>query len=363
MTRVHIGIIGGGGIVQGRHIPGFKPLQNIEIVGICNRSRESSELFAGEFAVPNVFDDWRELVNSDEVDAVLIGTWPYMHCPITLAALEAGKHVFCQARMAMNAAEAAAMRDAARQSSLATMVCPAPTEIPYDRLMRKLLRERYVGDIFAIHVRVLNNQWLDPSKELHWRLKPELCGVNTLMVGLYIEWIHRWFGPIARVGSTIATRVPERRDPNTGEMRNVEYPDTVLMHGEMETGALIACEFSGVHSGTKQDVIEVYGSRGMLRYNVGENLIGARDGQEPEVIPVPDDLVRPWTVEADWVDAIRDPSQPLSKDVCNPSFKDGVRYMDATEAIYHSSESARAIDLPLSDELRLNTPAIGRRND
>ncbi|HUZ18670.1 MAG TPA: Gfo/Idh/MocA family oxidoreductase, partial [Spirochaetia bacterium] len=103
---LRIGIVGAGRNTRSRHIPGLRAIPGVEISAVCNRTRESSERAARELGIPRVYPTWEELVRAEEVDAVVIGTWPYMHCPITVAAIEAGKHVLCEARMAMNGAEA-----------------------------------------------------------------------------------------------------------------------------------------------------------------------------------------------------------------------------------------------------------------
>lgn len=110
---LRIGIVGAGGNTQLRHIPGFMAIDGVEITAVCNRSRQSSQRVADKFGIPHVHEDWKELVHSDQVDAVLIGTWPNMHCPITIEALAAGKHVLTEARMAMNLDEARRMHEAA----------------------------------------------------------------------------------------------------------------------------------------------------------------------------------------------------------------------------------------------------------
>ena len=74
-----------------RHIPGLKKIDGVTLVSVCNRSRASSEKIAREHGIATIYDDWRELVNADDTDAVFVGTWPYLHCPATLAALAAGK--------------------------------------------------------------------------------------------------------------------------------------------------------------------------------------------------------------------------------------------------------------------------------
>ncbi|HXG25044.1 MAG TPA: Gfo/Idh/MocA family oxidoreductase, partial [Chthonomonadales bacterium] len=100
MGTLRIGIIGAGGIVKTRHLPGLTKLPDVRILAVCNRTKESGEAVALAWNIPEVMTDWRALIARDDLDAVLIGTWPYMHAEMSIAALQAGKHVFCQARMA-----------------------------------------------------------------------------------------------------------------------------------------------------------------------------------------------------------------------------------------------------------------------
>ena len=124
---IRVGIVGAGDNTRSRHIPGFNAVRGVEIVGVVNRSRQTSEKVASQFKIPKVYDHWLALVESDQIDAVCIGTWPYMHCPVTLAALESGKHVLTEARMAMNAREAHAMLAASRRNPhLVTQIVPSP---------------------------------------------------------------------------------------------------------------------------------------------------------------------------------------------------------------------------------------------
>src|SRR5919201_135379 len=115
VEKLRIGIIGAGGIVKSRHLPALRAVEGVEVVAVCNRSRESGEEVAREWQIPEVMTDWRALVARPDLDAVLIGTWPYTHAEMSIAALEAGKHVFCQARMARNLAEARQMLAAAER--------------------------------------------------------------------------------------------------------------------------------------------------------------------------------------------------------------------------------------------------------
>ena len=87
-------------------------VEGVDLIAVSNRSRESSEAVAREFDIPHVFDKWQDLIASPDIDAVVIGTWPNTHCEMTCAALEAGKHVLVEARMARNRPGARPVRPA-----------------------------------------------------------------------------------------------------------------------------------------------------------------------------------------------------------------------------------------------------------
>ncbi|NUN98596.1 MAG: Gfo/Idh/MocA family oxidoreductase, partial [Candidatus Omnitrophica bacterium] len=123
---VRIGIIGAGGIVRDRHLPGLSRIDSVEVIAVCNRTSESTARIADAYGIRYRLEDWREVIAHPEVNTVLIGTWPYLHRDASVAALQAGKPVFCQARMARNASEARQMRNAQRASGLPAMLCPPP---------------------------------------------------------------------------------------------------------------------------------------------------------------------------------------------------------------------------------------------
>src|SRR5574341_1755744 len=113
--EVRVGLIGAGGNVRNRHIPGFRKVAGADLLGVVNRSLESSHRVAEQFNIPRIYNHWQELLEDDAINAVCIGTWPYMHRPLTLAALEKGKHVLTEARMASTAQEARDMLAASRR--------------------------------------------------------------------------------------------------------------------------------------------------------------------------------------------------------------------------------------------------------
>jgi predicted dehydrogenase len=297
-----------------------------------------------EFGVPEVETEWRRVVERPDLDAVFIATPPYLHCEATLAALDAGKHVFCQARMARTAGEARAMYERSRQSDRVTMLCPPPNGMRGDRVMRRLLREGFVGAVRDVHATGFAASYADANAPLHWRQDVDISGYNTLTLGMWIEVLHRWVGPHRKVAAVTRVHTPTRSRAEGGPAAAVRVPDSVAIAAELASGAVGAYHFSGVARFAPANQVQIYGSEGTLLYDLGtEEIRGARVGDAGLApLPIPPDEERPWTVERDFIDAIRH-GTPVE-----PSFQDGLLYMEFTEAVARAAESGQSVMLPLA---------------
>ena len=99
---IRIGIIGAGEIFRLRHFPALAKIDDAKVVAICNRSAESAAAIANEFGLDaDIMTDPHALMARADIDAVMIGTWPYKHCPFVLESLDRGKHTFVQARICL----------------------------------------------------------------------------------------------------------------------------------------------------------------------------------------------------------------------------------------------------------------------
>jgi predicted dehydrogenase len=328
--KLRLGIVGAGGIVRARHLPALKRHSDVEIVAVSNSSYESSERFCEEelpHATP--MRNWADLLALPDLDIIWIGTPPYMHSAVTVSALEAGKHVFCQARMSMDLAEALEMLAASRRfPELVTMLCPPPYGLRGDLLVKKLLAENYIGRPHHVRLQSLNSNFLDPDAPAHWRQRIEISGLNVLTLGIYVEVLHRWLGLITGVFARGKVLHPIRQG------YEVIVPDVLTVLCTFANGAEGVLEFSGVDPLPSSDRLEIYGNRGTLVYDFGsESLKAGQVGEsELQVIDPTPELEGGWRVEDDFLAAVKSRGRVRP----HPTFEDGVRYMRVVQAVADS---------------------------
>ena len=339
---IRVGFVGAGANTRKHHIPKLRAQPGVELVAVANRTKESSERVAREFGIPRVYDDWRNLVRAPDVDAVCIGTWPYVHCAITLAALDAGKHVLCEARMAMDAAEARRMLDGVRRAPhLITQLVPAPNTLEVDATLQRLVAEGYVGEVLAVEIRAIQGRFVDPAEALHWRQDATVSGLNVMSMGIWYEALTRWLPPASRVMAVTKTAVPRRRDVG-GAWHDVRIPDHVDILATLVGGAVANLRFSSVTALAPPSEVWIFGTDGTLRLEVdARRLSGGRRGdRERREIPIPAERRIGWRVEEEFVSALRGHEK-----ITRTTFEDGVRYMEFTDAVARSAASGQALDV------------------
>ena len=341
--HIRVGLIGAGGNVRNRHIPGFQKVEDLEIVAVANRSIESARAVADRFNIPQVYSSWQELLEDDSINAICIGTWPYMHRTLTLAALDKGKHVLTEARMANTAQEARDMLDASR--SHADLVCqltPTSTTYRIDNVLQQMIEDGYLGETLSVEVQALQIGFADFDSPLHWRQDRELSGYNTLNIGASYESMMRWFGRGNRVVAMSKVHVPYRRNQH-GDLTSVTIPDHVDILYELANGAQVHMRMSATTGLSTGNQIWMHGTEGTIHVDQQQNVFAGRRGDtELSQVPNPPEKQAYYRVEEQFTNAIRGKEQ-----VTMVSFETGVHYMEWTEAVYRSSQTGRAVYLPL----------------
>jgi predicted dehydrogenase len=344
---VRLGIVGAGSNMRTRHLPGFGVIPGVEVVGVVNRTPESTHRAAREFRIPRTYGHWQELVADPQVDAVVIGTWPNLHCEVTCAALDAGKHVLTEARMARNLTEARLMLAAAeRHPRLVAQVVPSPYGLMCGPVVTQLVRDGYLGDLREIVVIGADSVFWDYSKPIHWRQNAELSGMNVLSLGILHETLLRWTPPPVRVFAQSMVFEPYRPDLQSHEHAAVTVPDSLQVLTELANGARAIYHISGIALFGPGKQIHLYGSRGTIRveFEPEERVLVGHYG-DPSLKPMElaAERLGRWRVEEEFVGAIRGKESVRLTD-----FRTGVQYMEFVEAVWRSSREGKAQSLPLT---------------
>lgn len=335
-SPIRIGIVGAGGIVRQRHLPGLRGIDGVRVVAVANSTPASGAKFVSEEGLDaRVIGNWQELVDAHDVDVVWIGAHPNLHEPATIAALRAGKHVFCQARMARDLPEARRMlAEAMAYPSLVTMLCPPPYGLRQDAFIRQLIADNVVGEIERLHLESLNGAFLNPHAPAHWRQRREISGRNVMTLGIYTEVMQRWLGNVVQVEATGRVATPVRHG------YRVTIPEGLEVRATFKQGFPATWNFSNIHEGPPSDALTLCGSKGSLRIDFLTSEIRLEKSGRISLLDTPDTLAREWRVERDFIESVRNPALPGPR----PTFADGVAYME----VVHAVEDARLSGVPVS---------------
>jgi len=354
---IKIGVIGAGGNTVSAHIPKLIEQNDVEIIAVANRTIESGNKVAKKFNIKHVYDDWQEVIMNEDVDAVCIGTWPYMHASITLEALESGKHVLTEARMAMNSEEAEIMFNVSKNyPELITQIVPAPHTLPYDSAIKNWVSNE-MGDLLLFDVKSSTGEFIDYDRAMHWRENRDLSGNNIMHMGIFYEAGMRWLGTASSVMAVSNVNVKKRLLPDTGFISEISIPDHLEAIGEMNIGGNFHLSHSTVLGGAKKIEIYIYGTNSTLRisedpestipqsYNTVMLKLEVlnKNSKKWKILRPRKSEIGRWRVEEEFIQAIKG-----NEKISHTTFSDGVKYMQFTDALKISSETNSKIYLPLT---------------
>ena len=184
MSKLKIGIIGCGGIANAKHLPAQKSNPDAKLVAFCDIMEERAQKAAKEYGGKSakVFTDYRELLKEDELDAVLVCTPNCSHCEITVASLNAGKHVLCEKPMATSYEEARQMIEARDRAGKVLTIGYQNRYRPDILYLKNLADEDYFGEIYYAEANALRRR-----------------GVPTW--GVFIDEAKQGGGPLIDIGT------------------------------------------------------------------------------------------------------------------------------------------------------------------
>lgn len=356
MKKIGVGLIGTG-FGRSAQLPGFAACEGVEMVAVCSGRLERARAVAFDCGAPHSFTDYRQMMQLDGLDLVSIVTPPYLHLPMTAAAVAAGKHVICEKPTAMNAAEARAMLDRAQAAGVLHMIDHELRFNPTRQRVKQLLDEGYVGRVYHATINVVTNFRADPvQRTWDWWSQAEQGGGSVGAASSHlIDLLRWWLGEITTVSGQLNTFVKRRKMPDSDEMRAVTSDDQCAFMAEMDGGALASVFISSVARHPQGTRTEIHGESGSLILDADDRLWGRRAGESGvSELTVPDpnrDLPgiekNVWAVSfvslaRHAVECIRAGKPPDQ----GATFYDGLRAQQVMDAIRDSWRERRWVEVP-----------------
>lgn len=267
-----------------RQAPRFFPLKaNVEMHTICGRDPAGVEDARVQLGWQRTSTDWREVVESPDIDVVDINTPNDSHAEIAIAAATAGKHVLCEKPLALTVEQCEQMLAAARKARVVHMVCHNYRRIPAVAHAKKMIEDGAIGEIYHYRARYAQDWIVDPEFPLVWRLKKGVSGSGTHGdINAHIIDLGRYLvGELKEVCGLMHTFIKERPvmdDSGKGQglggkagrkMGKVTVDDTALFIGKFKNGAIANLEATRFALGRKNHItLEINGSKGSLTFDL-----------------------------------------------------------------------------------------------
>jgi len=329
---LNIALVGVGAAAQINHLPALQKLEDVRLAALCDRDPEKAARVAQKFGVPTAYSRFEELLADDAIDAVDVTTPNYLHAPMAIAALEAGKHVLCERPLARSGAEAAAMAKAAKKADRLLMCAVQHRFRPDAQLLRKFVDEGDLGEIF-----LAKGGWLRQKTEWdsdEWRAQKRASGGGVVLdLGFQMLDLALWVLGDAKVESVTASVHRSRKDA-------VEDSATAFLR--LVSGATLTLELTwGLLMEKDFAYLNLFGSGGAALLNpfrVHKGMHGTLVNVTPTLETSRNQYRQSMEAQIrHFADALRGAKNPMGlSDEIQP-------VMDLMDAIYRSAEQAKEV--------------------
>ena len=257
MNEIRWGIIGCGDVAERKGGPSLYHAEGSRLLAVMSRNLAKAKAFAHRHGAERIYDSVEQLLADPDIDAVYIATPVSLHCPYTIQAAEAGKHVLCEKPMGMNVAECEQMIAACRKNGVSLMVAYYRRRFPNIMKMKELIVSGAIGDVVLAKVHTHSPISIPPLENPPWRFQPGLSGGGVLMdIGCHrLDLLLYLLGDVEDV---------------SGQAKNLSLPfpvdDSVVFRMWFRSGALAVGSFHW-NIPVKADSLEVFGTKGKLSAN------------------------------------------------------------------------------------------------
>jgi predicted dehydrogenase len=355
--RIRVGIVGANGGTDRwgvrAHIPAVMSLEEAELTAVCTAHEGTARAAQQRTGAHLAFWDYQEMVRAPEIDLVTVAVRISMHHPIVVAALQAGKHVFCEWPLALNAAQATDMYTLAQGQGVSHAVGTQARFSPGIMYAKELLEQEYVGRPLLFQMTHFLSSAIAPRPSHRWwSMRAEEGGGAILIACGHALDVVRWYlGEVEEVCGKVQTLVRETRFSDTAEVVPVTAIDTVACLARLVNGVTGTIHVSNVCQAGSGFRLEIYGAEGrlmvesphMVQYSAAR-VYGARGHDPFQELPVPGRFYEVTGLAADSqalqvAQLLRRFMRAINAgEVFHPNFEEALSLHRTIEAVARSSE-------------------------
>jgi predicted dehydrogenase len=352
---IRVGLVGFGNWALHGHVRVLGLLPGYELSAIYSQRASAAAEGAKEYGFRHVVDSLDALVNHPEVDLVVVLTTAPQHEEAVRAAIAAGKDVYCEWPLTINAHLARELAAAADAKSVRHMVGLQRRTAPHNRYLRDLISQGFVGKLRSVRMHVSMNYFQAiRSKALRWTVPPEnFSSVIAIYAGHFVDMLLSAVGWPHEVSALLVNQFPNVTIRDTGEVIPTTTPDQLVLTGRLADGAVLTVHIEGGKRNGSGVQIDITGDEGDIRITnasafggVGDNyqMTGAHGDNLPMAsLPVPGHY--DTLPSSDLPSAVLELAHlyaAFAQDVAHgthtaPTFADAVRMHDLIEAAERSS--------------------------
>src|SRR5438270_1242034 len=301
--RIRVGIIGANpdhGWAAQAHIPALKSLSDdFEITALSTSRRESADAASKLFGVPLAFDNYQDLVNSDDVDVVAITVKVPHHLELATAALDAGKAVYCEWPLGKTLIEAETLAALAKKKGVLAVTGLQARSAPPVAYVRDLIVQGYVGEVLSTTLIGSGMGWGPTVEPFNAYLNDKKSGATMLSIALghAADALCHCLGEMRELSATMTIRRKTFTIAGTDERKAMAADDQVCVTGLLEGGAAFSIHYRGGVSRGTNLLWEINGTEGDLQLTAAggqaqifEMTVRGGSGTQSalEVLPLPE---------------------------------------------------------------------------
>ncbi|OTW69714.1 dehydrogenase [Bacillus thuringiensis serovar galleriae] len=343
LNILKVGIIGCGSIAQHRHLPEYEANPYVQIVAVCDSNKKRAKEIANKYGV-NMYTDYNELINYEELDAVSVCTPNHLHAAISIAALQAGIHVLCEKPIATSKADAEMMIGAAEKSGKKLMIGHNQRFVASHQKAKQLIKSGAIGKIYSFRTAFGHSgpeNWSVDGKE-SWFFKKEEAFLGAMGdLGVHKADLIRYIlnEEITEVGAFVET--------SAKTFSNVDDCAVCILKSESGIIGTLAASWSYVSKEDNSTII--YGEKATLRLEddpTNSLIIQYKNGEvvKYELNKIQSNATVGQSnshVIEQFVDSVLSNKEPLINGV------EGMKSLEVILAAIQSSETKQVVTIPL----------------